>query len=85
MAFDVISILWHEDYVKMTSYCESRTVEATYETEEDAHNYAEELVDMWCSYEKRPIRYINEQGRGAYVESDGRREARGILVTVAKS
>jgi len=85
MAFDVISILWHEDYVKMESYSESRTVEATYETEEDAHNYAEELVDMWCSYEKRPVRFVNGKDHGAYVESDWRRTARGIRVTVAKS
>lgn len=85
MAFDVVSILWHEDYSKMESYSESRTVEATGMTEADAHRYAEEMVDMWCSYEKRPTRFINGNDHGAYVELDQRRKARGIRVTVAKS
>lgn len=82
MLYDVVAITWTEDYLKMTSYFETRTIEATKLGEREAHNRAEELVEMWASLEHNPKRFINGRDHGAYVEDWLKGIARGIRVSV---
>lgn len=75
----LLCITWSEDYTKYESYVESKEVwHASNETE--AKCLAEELVDVWASYEKDAIRFVRGRDHGAYV--DERWHARGIRVSI---
>lgn len=83
MAYDVVIIVWTEDFFRYElPYEESRTVEATVDDEASAHEIAEGLVEAWASAESLAKRFVNGRDHGAYVENWQTGKAHGIRASV---